>query len=96
MCRVKNAKPDRYQVDRVGTPDPPTTEYYVLDIVNDVEARVALAWLGTRYARAGQKVRADEAHQALHDTQEAHRAVMEARNPKQKKATKKEQRVIPA
>jgi len=93
---ARDAKPERYRVDRLGTPDPPSSEYYVLDIVNDVDARVALAILGTRYERAGQMVRAEEAREALHSTLAKHRGVIEARNPKQKKATKAQQRVIPA
>lgn len=81
----KPAKPDRYTVDRVGTPDPATSEYYVLDVVNDWIAREILARLGSRYREKGQDVRAKECFDLLHDTLEQHAAVMEARNPKRSK-----------
>ena len=82
---AKPAKPERYLVDRIGTPDPASTEYYVLDIVNDWQAREALAGLGNKYRRRGLEVRAKECFDHLHATNEAHRKVMESRNPQQKK-----------
>lgn len=85
----KPAKPDRYVVDRVGTADPPSTEYYVLDVVNDWIAREILARLGSRYREKGQEVRASECFALLDSTLEAHRVVMESRNPTQKKTTKR-------
>lgn len=81
---AKPAQPDRYLVDRIGTPDPESTEYYVLDIVNDVDARVALAFLGNSYRKRNQEGRAEACSKALRDTNEAHRLVIESRNPKQK------------
>lgn len=92
---TRPATPERYLVDRIGTPDPPSSAYYVLDVVNDITARVALAQLGNLYRRNGQQVRADEAFQTLHDTQDAHRAIVEARNPKKKKSSKAD-KAIPA
>lgn len=82
----KAAKPDRYVVDRIGTPDPAGTEYYVLDVVNDFQAREILAFLGNKYRRAGQEVKAQECFDVLHASLPAHTAVVEARNPARKKA----------
>ena len=92
----KEAKPDRYTVDRVGTPDPARSEYYVLDVVHDFEARVALRGLARRYRRLELNVRADELDRLLDDTESTFRAIVEARNPKQKKASKKEQQSMHA
>lgn len=88
---AKPAQPDRYVVDRIGTPDPDSTEYYVLDIVNDWTAREVLALLGNKYRQRGQDGRAQECFDHLHATQQAHRAVMDLRNPKTKKKTTKRQ-----
>lgn len=84
----KPAKPDRYVVDRVGTADPASSEYFVLDVVNDWRAREALAYLGNQYRQSGQNVKAQECWDQLSATLPAHRAVMEARNPKQSRAKK--------
>lgn len=92
---ARPAKPERYQVDRIGTPDPPSSSYFVLDIVNDLTARNAVAQLGNLYRREGLDVRAQEAFDALHETQDAHRRIIEARNPKKKKTTKAD-KAIPA
>ena len=81
---MQPAKPDRYQVGKVGTQDPPGTEYYVLDVVNDWIAREILARLGARYRDKGMEVRAKECFDLLQSTLDAHRQVMEARNPKPK------------
>lgn len=85
----KPARPDRYVVDRVGTPDPATSEYFVLDLVQDWRAREAVANLGNYYRRDGRLQLAEECFLALHETKEAHRAVMEARNPQKKRGAKK-------
>lgn len=82
---ARSALPDRYLVDRTGSPDPGSSAYYVLDIVTDVNCRTALAQLGNLYRRQGLYVRAEEAFLALHETQDAHQRIMEARNPKKKK-----------
>lgn len=87
---AKPAKPDRYTVDKVGTQDPPGTEYFVLDVVNDVRAREALAYLGNRYERHGQQGKAQECFDQLHATLAEHKRVMDERNPKQKGKVKKE------
>ena len=68
----------------MGTPDPPNAAYFILDVVNDFEARVAVAKLANSYDRIEQGVRAEECRQLLADTQGAHRLVCEARNPKGK------------
>ncbi len=88
----KDAKPDRYVVEQRGTQtDPDSAQYYVLDVVHDFEARVALAKLANNYERAGAKVKAEEARQLLADTTEPHRLAVEAKNPKTKSS--KAQRV---
>jgi len=77
----KPAKPDRYVVDRIGTPDPPSAEYFVMDVVHDWQAREALAYLGNKYRQHGYQVKAQECFDHLHATLPAHAAVMERRNP---------------
>jgi hypothetical protein len=86
---AKPAKPDRYVVDKVGSGDPPSTEYYVLDVVNDWIAREILARLGSRYREKGLLGNAKECFDLLDSTLEAHRVVMESRNPKQKTSAKR-------
>jgi len=85
----KPAKPDRYVVDRIGAPDPASTEYFVLDVVNDWQAREALAYLGNKYRQRGHEVKSKECFDFLDFTLPAHRAVMEARNPPPRGRTKK-------
>lgn len=86
----KEAKPDRYVVDRTGTPDPSDTEYWVLDLVHDIDARVVLAKLGSLYRMRGKEQLAKECFDQLHATQAAHQAHVEKMNPKTKKSTKRE------
>jgi hypothetical protein len=87
----KPAQPPRYVVDRIGTPDPDSSEYFVLDVVNDWMAREALALFGNKLRQRGHEARAKEIFEYLDATLPAHAAVMEARNPKSKsKSTKKE------
>lgn len=86
----KDAKPDRYVVDRIGTPDPSSSQYYVLDVVNDWVAREVLAMLGNKYRQRGHDVKAQECFDLLNQTLEAFAAVMEARNPPRKGRPKKE------
>lgn len=69
---MKDALPDRYLVDRVGTPDPADATYYVLDLVHDTGARVALRRLVRDYRSHGRHVQADELEKALDDSAEAH------------------------
>ena len=85
---AKPAKPDRYTVDKVGTPDPAASQYYVLDVVHDFRAREVVAQLGNKYRADNAKVKAEECFELLNSTLEAHRAVMELRNPKTKKKSK--------
>lgn len=89
----KSAKPDRYIVDRVGSPDPVTSEYYVLDVTNDRHARTVLGLLIRYYRQYGQQLAADEVEQVLSDTQAAHTKIIQdrfyARNPQAKKSTSK-------
>lgn len=81
---AKPAKPERYVVDRIGTPDPASSEYFVLDIVNDWMAREVLAMLGNKYRQHNLEVRSKECFDALHATLEAHQQYWERRNPKKK------------
>ena len=73
----KAALPDRYEVDRKGTPDPSGSEYYVLDVVHDRHARVVLGRLVNYYRQHGQQVAADELVSFLDATVDAHKAVIE-------------------
>lgn len=74
---MKEALPERYVVDRIGTPDPAESQYYVLDIVTDTAARVALRRVVRDYRATGQHVRADELTKALDDTADAHVQVLQ-------------------
>lgn len=94
MSQVRDAKPEHFKVDRTGGL-PANGAYFVLDLVNDFEARVALAKLGSNYERIGQDVRAQEAFQALKDSAEAHAAVCEARNPRAKSSRAKREDIRP-
>lgn len=69
---MKDALPERYVVDRIGTPDPAESQYYVLDLVTDTDARALLRRLVRDYRATGQHVRADELAKALDDTADAH------------------------
>lgn len=88
---AKDALPSRYVVDRKGTPDPESSEYYVLDLVHDRHARTVLGSLIRYYRQYEQTVAADELEKALADTVEAHADVIRERyaaaNPKVKKTT---------
>jgi len=90
VVTAKPARPDRYVVDRMGTSDPATSEYFVLDIVNDWQAREAVARLGNMYRQHGKAQLAEECFAALKATNDAHGKIMEARNPQRKKGSKKE------
>lgn len=72
--------PDRYQIARVGTPDPDTSRYVVLDIVHDWTARVALRRLVNLYLLSGAPMHAQELEQFLESTEPAARALIDARN----------------
>lgn len=73
----KDALPDRYVVDRKGSPDPEGSEYYVLDVVHDRHARTVLGRLVNYYRQHGQQVAADELVSFLDATVDAHKAVIE-------------------
>jgi hypothetical protein len=90
---AKDAKPDRYVVDRIGSPDPASSEYYVLDVTNDRHARTVLGLLIRYYRQYGQQIAADEIEHMLAETQAAHAKIIQdrfyARNPNAKKSTSK-------
>ena len=69
---MKDALPERYMVDRVGTPDPADAVYYVLDLAHDSAARVALRRLVRDYRGHGRHVQADELEKALDDSADTH------------------------
>lgn len=73
----KEALPPRYTVDRKGVSDPEAAEYYVLDVVHDRHARVALARLASLYRQYGQETAAEEAFDLLNRTSAAHQKVVE-------------------
>jgi hypothetical protein len=76
---AKNALPDRYVVDRRGTPDLENARYYVLDVAHDFEARVALRGLVRKYRYYGPSVRADELETLLNDTDQEFQDFIRAR-----------------
>lgn len=73
----KDALPDRYVVDRKGSPDPADAQYYVLDVVHDRHARVVLGRLLAYYRVFGQQVAADELEKLLNSTVDIHREVVQ-------------------
>lgn len=84
---MKDALPDRYRVDRIGTPDPSDAEYFVLDVVHDQHARQVLWMLVRAYRNSnqahnagGQSSRADELERLLKDTTEPSMSYIQARN----------------
>ena len=84
----KDALPDRYVVDRKGSPDPTESQYYVLDVVHDRHARAVLGKLVAYYRQFGQQVAADELEALLGMTTQAHIAVIEKHakiSPEEKK-----------
>lgn len=85
---AKSATPARYEVDRRGTPDPESSEYYVLDVVNDYQARAQLRGLVRAYRLYGSSVAADELEQLLDRTAPIHAAIVEARQEQLKKTKK--------
>lgn len=76
---MKAALPDRYVVDRRGTPDPDESAYYVLDVVHDIDARVVLWMLVRKLRYYGPSSRADELEHLLEQTKEASTRVIQAR-----------------
>lgn len=80
-----DALPDRHQVEIRGTPGPPNSRYYVLDYVNDLEARIILRRLVTNYRRLKMDIRADELERALNESEKDVAAWVEARNAAAKK-----------
>lgn len=85
----KPAKPDRYVVDKVGTPDPPAAEYFVLDLVHDYDARVAGFFLARSYENRNLLQKAAELRQALKDAEPAHKAHCEQLNKRWETKRKK-------
>jgi hypothetical protein len=84
---MKDALPERFRVDRIGTPDPADSQYYVLDLAYDSAARVCLR---RDYRTLGQHVRADELAKALDDTAETHVRVLQRLAPPSRSASKKD------
>jgi len=80
--------PERFTVQRIGTPDPPGSNYYVLNVTSDHHARVALRALARGYRLYGSKAAADELEQYLNDTQPDHQAFVVARDQAMKKAAR--------
>lgn len=82
----KEAKPDRYTVDRKGTPDPEASEYYVLDVIHDRHARTLLGGLARTYMHYGQQMQAEEIAELLDRTSATHAKLIQdqyaAKNPK--------------
>lgn len=81
-----------YVVDKNGTPDPPGTQYYVLDLVHNWLDREALAYLGNKHRQAGRDQRAQECFDALDASNAAFGACMNERNEIYKKQQKSSRR----
>lgn len=77
---ARPALPDRYLVDRVGTPDPESSRYYVIDVMHDLDARVALRQLINKYRHRGPSVRADELETLLDETDKPFGELIQARS----------------
>lgn len=75
----RGALPERYLVDREGTPDPDASRYYVLDVVHDMDARFVLRMLVRSYRSKGPSTRADELEKLLNDSQPAFAEFVRAR-----------------
>lgn len=76
---LRDATPARFKVGRRGTPDPENSRYYVLDVVNDYQARAQLQGLIRAYRLYGSSVAADELEKLLADTLQDHKAMVAAR-----------------
>lgn len=72
--------PARYQVTKVGQPDPEASAYLVVDVVHDFEARVLVARMASGYQDHGKPERARELLAFLADTKAAHAAHCEKMN----------------
>lgn len=91
---MAEALPNRYEVTKRGTPDPPDCQYLVLDLVHDFEARY-LTWMYCKALRAkGKTDRADELEAGLFSSKDAHQKAMSANNPPPK-TKKTPQRPMP-
>lgn len=77
----KPALPSRYEVDRRGTPDPPNCDYYVLDAVNDYQARYCLRMYVNALRNKGNHTRAEEIEAGLAASSDAHQKAMSVNNP---------------
>jgi hypothetical protein len=75
--------PDRYEVTRRGTPDPDASQYFVVDVVHDWSARVALQRLVALYLMQGLTIHAQELQQFLDSTKDAAVRVIAAQQPEQ-------------
>lgn len=75
----REALPDRYLVAKRGTQDPESSQYYVLDVIHDGQARAQLRGLVRAYRLYGSSVAADELEAFLDATQQSHRETVEAR-----------------
>lgn len=86
---TRDALPARYVVGRRGTPDPANSQYYVLDVVNDYQARAQLRGLVRAYRLYGSSVAADELEQLLEGTADLHRQTITDRAERIRAATGK-------
>lgn len=80
----KPAIPNRYEVERRGTPDPPDCDYYVLDAVYDYQARYCLRMYVNALRNKGNTTKADEIEAGLAASADAHQKAMSANNPEPK------------
>lgn len=87
---AREAKPDRYLVDRIGKPDPDASVYFVLDVVHDLTAREALAYLGNQYRRRNQRQLSQECFDLLDATLPAVTKIADERFPRKAGGTKKD------
>jgi hypothetical protein len=78
------SNPSRFEVKRQG-PDPDGSIYYVVDIVYDQYARVAMQRLASLYRNFHQREKAEHIEWLLDKTKESHFSFIDAKYPKRKK-----------
>lgn len=85
---AKQAVPAHYTVEKIGSPDPVPSEYFVLNVGQDPIAREALAYLGNKYRQNNRMQLSQECFDLLDSTREAFAEVMARRQPKKKSGGK--------
>jgi hypothetical protein len=84
----EQCNPARFEVTRKGTPDPVNSVYYVVDMVYDQYARIALQRLASLYRGFGQSTKADHIEWLLDATKQDHFSFMDVKYPKKRQTLK--------